>query len=231
MIPCLGKPRYKPLVRLRADIWNNLKRKSLKKKKWRPLITFLERKKRWKKKRPVVISYEHKPLPKFPIYHRYRYQKNLFIRKGIKIRYGNLQEYKIKKIALQAKRRSWIGFAHRLEQNAISIVYRFKFTATYGEAAIHFKRKHIFVNDSSKKLYIRKGDVLHFSPYIKELYLKRIWYKSNNRRTKRVKFQTHLNIDFDVNTFHFYFIENIKYFRNHPFRLPIEKLWRWYTRV
>ena len=229
MIPSLDKPRYKSLVRLRADIWNNLKTKSLKNKKWRSLISFLNR--RRKKKKPNLISYTHKSLPKFPVYFRYKYQKNLFIRKSIKIIYGNLQEYKIKQIALYSKRKSWMGFTHRLEQNAVTFIYRFKLTSTYGEALIHFKHKRVLVNGGSRKPYIRKGDVLHFNPCIEKLLKRRICYNFKFSKFRRIKYEIPACIDFEVSSLRFYFLDNIKYFKNHPFRLPFEKLWRWYTRV
>ena len=44
MIPSIDKPKYKGLVRLRIDVWNTLKTKQIKKKKWRTIIFYLKRK-------------------------------------------------------------------------------------------------------------------------------------------------------------------------------------------
>ena len=102
MIPSCSKPKYKSLVKLRFDAWQNLRSKKLKKKKWRLLITNLKKNYKYKKRRSL-LKYETTVLPKFRVYFRYKYQKNLFIRKTIKLLYGSLQDYKIKYVARTVK--------------------------------------------------------------------------------------------------------------------------------
>jgi len=81
MIPGRNKTRYKYLTRVQLDLWNTLKTKSFKKKKWRPVI------RRIKKQRPIprLLDYTVKPLSKFPVYHRYYYKNTLFIKQGLKL--------------------------------------------------------------------------------------------------------------------------------------------------
>jgi hypothetical protein len=253
MIPSLDKPKYKPLIRLRADVWNNLQEKNLNKKKWFFLISLIQRKtKRLKGKVPKVRDYYKREVSKFPVYARYRYQKNLGLRLHIRFIYGRLQDYKIKQIAIRSKKLSWLGYTRKLEQNVNSFLYRAKLVITYGEAKIHHKRDRIYVNGNSKEIYLTKGDILHFRPDFEEVLKKRflrnyffssststfIRIKQKNRKItefKKKNFKTYFGIqicvDFDTNSFRFLFIQEIKYFKNHPFRVPFEKIIRWYTRV
>ena len=239
MIPSHNIPKYKILVRLRTDIWNTLRTKALKKKKWRILRSLLKGKRLFGKKRkrqPRILNYEVKALPKFPVYARYRYQRKLNTRQTIKLIYGSLQDYKIKSLALIGKTEAWRGFTKKLEQKAIVFLYRSKLTFTLGEAKIHFRHKRILVNNSCKIPYIEKGDVLHFTPIFEKLLKRRIYstfskYSKSRKRKKKIKFTNHNCVDFDPSSFRFYFIDNIKYYKTHPFYIHFERVWRWYTRV
>lgn len=253
MIPSLDKPKYKPLIRLRADVWNNLQEKVLNKKKWIFLISLIKRKtKRLKGKVPKVRDYYKKEVSKFPVYARYRYQKSLGLRLHIRFIYGRLQDYKIKQIALRSKKFSWLGYTRKLEQNVNSFLYRAKLVITYGEAKIHQKRHRIYVNGNNQEIYITKGDILHFQSDFEDVLKKRFLRnylfspsinpfiqlqqrKKKLSELKKKNFKTYFGIqtcvDFDTNSFRFLFIEQIKYFKNHPFRVPFEKIIRWYTRV
>ncbi|HEY6143409.1 MAG TPA: hypothetical protein VIV55_08350 [Flavobacterium sp.] len=253
MIPSLDKPKYKPLIRLRADVWNNLQKKNINKKKWRFLISLVKKKtKRLRGKIPKVRDYFKREVSKFPVYARYKYQKSLGLRLHIRFIYGRLQNYKIKQIALRSKKKSWLGYTRNLEQNVNSFLYRAKLVITYGEAKIHHKRDRIYVNGNSKEMYLIKGDILHFQPDFEEVLKKRFLrnylfnplvrpvfqIQQRNKKLSKVKkkflktfFGIHTCVDFDSNSFRFLFINKIKYFKNHPFRVPFEKIIRWYTRV
>src|SRR6478609_6420656 len=111
MIPSCSKPKYKALVRLRLDVWQNLKFKTLKKKKWRLLVTNAKKSPKLKK-RHNILNYEITVLPRFRVYFRYKYQKNLILRQTIKSIYGSLQDYKIKYLA--RNNNNWRNFAKRL---------------------------------------------------------------------------------------------------------------------
>lgn len=252
MIPSLDKPKYKPLIRLRTNVWNTLQKKNLKKKKWIFLISIIERQtKRLKGKIPKVRNYYKREVSKFPVYARYRYQRNLALRINIRFIYGRLQNYKIKQIALSSKKNSWISYIQKLEQTVGSFLYRANLVITYGEAKIHYKHKRIYVCGNSKEIYLKKGDTLHFRldfesllrrRLIKHYILKTSILLNNkvtilNRRIKKRKkkkkfyYGIHTCVDFDTNSFRFFFLKDIKYFKNHPFRVPFEKIIRWYTKV
>jgi hypothetical protein len=230
MIPSQLKPKYKALAFIKTDIWNTLKTKQLNKKKWRLLIARL--KKNRYKKRPHLLSYHAKAVIKFPVYHRYKYQKNLIIRTKIKLLYGSLQDFKIKSLAKKATQAQ--VFAQSLEQKSTTFLYRLGLTSTYGEAKIHYIHKRLIVNGSYQQLTIKKGDVLHFSPLFEKLLKRRIllsFSKQKNFKLRQRKLVGLNTVDFDPSSFRFYFLDNLKYFKNHPFLIPFEKTWRYYTRV
>lgn len=230
MIPSQLKPKYKALAFIKTDVWNTLKTKKLKKKKWRLLIARL--KKNIYIKRPHLLSYTAKAVSKFPVYYRYKYQNNLIMRTKIKLIYGSLQDYKIKSLAKKA--REPLAFTQSLEQKSTVFLYRLGLTSTYGEAKIHYIHKRILVNGSYQQSHVGKGDVLHFSPRFEKLLKRRILLGVSQKNVYKLRLRklTSFNsVDFDPSSFRFYFIDNIKYFKNHPFLIPFEKTWRYYTRV
>lgn len=247
MIPSKDKPKYKPLVRLRADVWNTLNKKRLKKKKWLFLVSIVKRRVKYiSRKLPKLRNYYKREVPKFPTYARYRYQKQLGLRLHIRFMYGRLQHSKIKKIALCSKKNSWSKYIQKLEQSVSSFLYRTHLVITFGEAKIHQKHNRIYVSGNSSKKYIQQGDILHFHPNLEILLKRRFLYhyigKTPNLLVKKFKsisfkkkstfyYGMHTCVDFELNSFRFFFLNNIKYFKNHPFRVPFEKILRWYTKV
>ena len=202
MIPSIDKPKYKPLIRLRTDVWNTLKKKKLKKKKWIFLISILERQtRRLQNKIPKVRNYYKKEVSKFPVYARYRHQKSLAIRLHIRFIYGRLQHYKIKKIAL-ANKKSWINYIQTLEQSVGSFLYRFSLVMTYGEALLHSKHQRIYVSGNSKEKYLKQGDVLHFRGDFENLLRRRLikFYLLNKFKPLNFKVQNKVK---SKNTFYF----------------------------
>jgi ribosomal protein S4 len=231
MIPSCSKPKYKALVKLRLDVWQNLKIKNLKKKKWRLLIANLKKSQKFKK-RSHILNYEITVLPRFRVYFRYKYQKNLFIRQTIKFIYGSLQDYKIKYMA--RNNNNWRDFAQSLEQSAPMFLYRSKLSSSYKEAQTNYKHQRILVNGNYLTSAVKKGDVLHFEKNYERVLRKRIKYMYNKRHyyiKRKEKYNFSSVVDFDVISFRFYFIDNISYFKNHPFILPLKRIWRYYTKV
>lgn len=228
--------KYKPLVRIRIDVYQDLTTKSFLKKKWR-LLTLLLTKKKKKKRKYCLINSNLKSLTKFPVYRRYQYQKFLFFRKSIRIIYGGFKDYRFKNIALSTKHTQWRGYAQKLEIKSFVFLSRLKLCFSISEGKIHYRHGRIYVNGINTKNYINKGDILHFSPLFEKLLKRRLAFifKRKTYVSKKNKFQRNLvrldkNIDFDVNSLRFYFLNKIKYFRNHPFLIRFEKINRWYNR-
>jgi hypothetical protein len=228
MIPGKNKPKYKALVRLRIDVWKNLKSKTFKRKKWRLLLSIVKRK-RQTKTFYNLIDYQTKNLSRFPTYRRYRFQKDLYIRIHIRILYGKFQNFHLRNLALKNKNKSWYNFGQSIEQNLCIFLYRMKLTNTYVEGKIHQKHKRILINGSYIKKTLNKGDVLHFSLDYEKALKRRIYRNFTN--FKRIKYGFHQCVDFDLSSIRFLFLDNIKYFKNHPFKLPFERLMRSYTRI
>ena len=143
-----------------------------------------------------------------------------------------MQDYKIKYLAKKA--RTPLTFSHSLEQKTPVFLYRIGLTSTYGEAKLHYIHKRIIVNGSYQELYIKQGDVLHFSPHMEKLFKRRLltsFCKTLNYKRSKLKLVGNNAVDFDPGSFRFYFISNLKYYKKHPFFIPFEKTWRYYTRV
>jgi hypothetical protein len=246
MLPGLYKPKYKPLPKIRVDVWANMKIKKLTKKKWKLLQIIGEiNRKRAKFQLLKTHDYSLRQVARYPVYFRYKYQKDLFLRLRLRFMYGFIKHAQIKKIALRSKRKSSLGYIHNLEQTPTSFLYRAKFVITYGEAKMHNTRRRILVNGRSRRAVIKKGDLLHFNNNLERLF-KRRWLKYYFNRTLKNEFDHSIFIikrkhkiylgiynyvDFDLNNFSFFFLENLTNFKNHPFRIPFEKIMRWYTRV
>lgn len=299
MRTALNVSKYKTLPRIRVDVWGNVLSKNFKRKKWSGLISTLKYKQRRRRKAKLSLPDHIKEnLPKFPVYHRYIYQNNLFIRIHIRLFYGRLQDHKIKKLCAKGKNQSYLTFIRNIEIKPPIFLYRAKLLNSYSEGVIHQKQKRFLINGSPNKKVVQAGDVLHFPqiyetflrrrlrlkrriinyrfylhnkfvlnwkpqafpdyPYINDLekiadeknkqknriaYLRRIkrimptrsLYNKNIKTIKKHVFKVDFVIneafDFDVNTFRFFFFDNIYYFKNHPFTLPYLRLKQWYTRT
>lgn len=218
MIPGRNTTKYKYLKRIQIDLWNTLKTKTLKKKKWRPLIKRIKR----QKKLPALISYQARSLSKFPVYYRYFYKNTLYIKQGIKLFYGALQDYRIKAMVLKAKKRGpgQLSFLQEFESRLFSFLYALKITKSISEARHHCKYQRVLVNGSPTQNTIKKGDVVHFNPYFQPIVVRRL-------RQKRLKFLP-FEIDFDPQSVRFYLIKEKTIF-SHPFMHKFQRVLRWYT--
>jgi len=218
MIPGRNTSKYKYLTRIQIDVWNTLKTKRLAKKKWRPLVKRAKR----QKKIPALISYQVKPLSKFPVYYRYFYKNTLYLKQGIKLFYGALQDYRIKAIVLSAKKRG-CGQVHSLrefEEKLFSFLYNLKITKSISEARHHCKYQRVLVNGSLTQKQIKKGDVIHFNSFLQPIVVRRF-------RQKRLKFLP-FEMDFDPQSVRFYLMHEKTVFW-HPFMHKFKRLVRWYT--
>jgi hypothetical protein len=218
MIPGRNTAKYKYLTRVQLDIWNTLKTKHLKKKKWRPLIGRIKK----QKKLPVLIDYQVRPLSKFPVYYRYFYKNTLYLKQGLKLFYGGLQDYRIKAMVLRAKKRKGgqIEFLRQFEEKLFSFLYNLKITKSISEAKHHCKYQRVLVNGLPTLHTIKKGDVIHFSRFFQPIVARRL-------RQKRLKFLP-FEMDFDPQSVRFYILHEKTVF-SHPFIHKFKRVMRWYT--
>lgn len=218
MIPGRNNTKYKYLTRIQIDIWNTLKTKRLKKKKWRPLIGRLKR----QKKIPALLDYKIRPLSSFPVNYKYFYKNTLYLKQGLKLFYGAIQDYRIKALSLRGKKRGngQIHMLREFETRLYSFLYELKISNTIGEAKQHIIYKRVFVNASNTQNIYKKGDTIHFSDFLQKIVIRRFMQK-------RLKFLP-TEIDFDPQSVRFYVIKDKTVF-SHPFIHKFQRVMRWYT--
>jgi hypothetical protein len=264
MIPSRSKPRYKICVRFKSNAWYIVRHKKFRKQKWQAtkLLTVT--------KIPLVVSSYKYELSRFPENFRFMFKHDLLSRLQIRWIYGRLQQYRIKQIALKSKKKSWFSYIQSFEQTPTSFLYRLNLISTYSEIVEHQKNNYIYISGNSKKRYLKKGDVLHFCPYFKNILkrrlvlnylkykikketkrrllsvpkikIKKIPYKILQKYFKSFKFSILFSfnsfyigiqtcVDFEPNSFRFLFLNDIKHYKNSPFRIPFRHIYRWYTKV
>ena len=248
MLPNSFNPKYQILTKITPDYGVFLHGKNFNKKKWK-LFKEIN-----KNQIPKVITYYTKFLSDQPIYSRLFFKTSIIERFQIKYLYKQPLYYKIKQIATKNKNRNWIGYIKFLEQTSISFLYRLKLVNSYSESLLHQRNRHIFLSGNPIRTHIRAGDYLCFSPILKNLIRKRIIINSALYKeelveplTKEIKeerekieelpplnnnkyyFGIQMFVDFEPNSFRFFFINEIKYFKNHSFKIPFESIYQWYS--
>ncbi len=250
MVPNRFKPKYRSLTKLTPDYGIFLHDKNFNKKKWK---LFKEVNKDQISK---IITYYTRFLLDQPVYSRLFLKTNIIERLQIKFLYKQPLYYKIKTIVKHNKHKTWVGYIKVLEQTSLSFLYRLKLVNSYNEVLIHQKNKHIFISGNSKRTLIKVGDYLCFSIIFKKLIRKRliINYSIYNEElleplTKEIEeekqekekqevpkqndnkyyFGIQTCVDFEPNSFRFFFLDEIKYFKNHPFQIPFESIYQWYS--
>lgn len=172
MLSSRFKPKYKILKKLKLDLWNTLEVKKFDRTKWKNLIEKIKERKK-SLVIPKVLNYQKKQLSSFPVYLRYSHKNFLFTRLQIKSIYGPIQHYKIKKVATNVKKKSWINYIRDLEQTPSSFLFRIRLFRTHSEGLIHNKYKRIFISNKVKKK-IKEGDTLHFRKDLENLLRRRL---------------------------------------------------------
>lgn len=252
MLPNRADLKYHVLTKLTPDFGVFLHEKSFNKKKWQ-LVKELNTNQISK-----VLAYHVRFLPNQPVYARFFIKTNIIERLQIKYLYKQPLYYKTKRIAKKSKRKNWFSYIKLLEQTSTSFLCKLKLVHSYNEVLLHQRNKHIFVSGNFARTRIRKGDSLYFSEIFKNLIRKRlvINHSAYNDEiieplTKEIKiereeiekskkerpdksdnkyyFGIQTCVDFEPNSFQFFFIQEIKYFKNHPFRIPFESIYQWYS--
>lgn len=248
MLPNRFKPKYQILTKLTPDYGIFLHDKSFNKKKWK---LFKEINKDQISK---VVTYYTRFLSDQPVYSRFFLKTNLIERLQIKYLYKQPLYYKIKRIAKQNKHKTWINYIKIIEQTSLSFLYRLKLVNSYNEILLHQRNKHIFISGNSTRTSIKVGDYLYFSTIFKKLIRRRIIINSSiyneellEPLTKEIEkekqeketlseqndnkyyFGIQTCVDFEPNSFRFFFLQEIKYFKNHPFKIPFESIYQWYS--
>ncbi len=215
MIPTRNAPRYKIILRTRLDVFNNIQKKCLYKKKWR-----IWRKARSRRRSTKLKSFDITSLSKRPNRYRYYFQKTLLYKQSIKMFYGWLQDYKFKAIVRTCTKWGAAAFIHKIERQLIYLLQRLNLTKTTKESKYFLEHHQVYLNGKVNKKSVSAGEVLHFTPKLKKLFRKRF--------IKSSKIILPSYIDLDVANFHFIFFSDWKSSK-FPFNLHFKRIWRWYS--
>ena len=220
MTPGINKTKYKYLPRIRIDVFNTLKTKTLKKKKWRQIVSLAKR----KKSQPVLTTHIKRSLPKFPTNLRYYYKNTIFIKIGFQLYYGSIQDYKLKIIIKRGLRtkpyNTETSIFRKFENRLESVLYNLNIVNSIGEGRHHIRYKRIFVNNDTSKREVDLNDVLHFSASLRTLAERRILKK----KAKILPFE----YDLEVSSIRFLMYRKKTTF-NHPFLHIFRRLSKWYA--
>lgn len=220
MIPGKKNAKYKYLPRIRIDVFNDLKTKILRKKKWRQVV----RAAKIKKQTPLLPTYAKQSLSKFPNNLRYYYKNTIHIKHGFQLFYGGIQDYKLKAIIRRGynaspkntKVRTFGEFEHKLD----FFLYSLKLVGSIAEARHHLRYGRVYVNQSTTKKRFGFGDVLQFSESLRRLSERR-FFKGPLKKLPP-------EIDFEVESIRFY-IHLPKTSFNHPYSSIFRRLSKWYS--
>lgn len=220
MIPGKNNTKYKYLPRIRIDVFNDLKTKLLRKKKWRQLV----RTAKIKKSSPLLPTYSRQSLSKFPNNLRYYYRNTTFIKRGFQLFYGGIQDYKLKAIMRRgyesSPRNSKVRIFGELEHKLEYFLYSINIVGSIAEGRHHLRYKRVYVNQSATKKRFSVGDVLQFSESLRRLAERRLF------RGPHRNFPS--EIDFEGESMRFY-IHSPKTTFSHPYSSMFRRLSKWYS--
>ncbi len=196
MLPTKIEPRYKRCLRIRTDPWEIIREnhKKFSRKKWKSSIII-----RKLRRKPIIPFFRDLNLTLlrryWPLYLRYHFQLHRNLRQSWKCFYGNLQDFKVKKIARQSS--SWQEFVKKHELRLDVLLYRCNLFNTVSQGRQWINHGHVTVNGkkvcNSKRL--QRGDIVeldeklqsHLRHKIKPLWRrlkKRSEWSSYLRKTK-----------------------------------------------
>ena len=220
MTPGLNKTKYKYLPRIRIDVFNTLKTKKLKKKKWRQIVKVAK----YKKPFPLLTTHKKRSLSKFPNNLRYYYKNTIFIKLGFQLYYGGIQDYKLKSIikrALNLRPHNTETFVFQKFENRLeSVLFNLGVVNSLGEGRHHIRYKRIFLNNDATKKEVKLNDILHFSHSLRKIAERRIFKKKARL----------LPFEYDLETSSIRLIIYTKKTTfNHPFLHIFRRLSKWYS--
>ena len=220
MTPGLNKTKYKYLPRIRIDVFNTLKTKKLKKKKWRQIVKVAKH----KKPLPLLTTHKKRSLSKFPNNLRYYYKNTIFIKLGFQLYYGSIQDYKLKSIikrGLKIRPHNTETFMFQKFENRLeSVLFNLGVVNSLGEGRHHIRYKRIFLNNDSTKKEVVLHDVLHFSPSLRKIAERRMLKK----KARLLPFE----YDLETSSIRLIMITKKTTF-NHPFLHIFRRLSKWYN--
>jgi hypothetical protein len=218
--PGINKTKYKYLPRIRIDVFNTLKTKKLKKKKWRQVVSLAKR----RKSQPVLTHHTKRSLSRFPTNLRYYYKNTMFTKLGFQLYYGSIQDYKLRAIIKRGLKikpaNTETSIFRKFENKLESVLYALNIVNSLGEGRHHIRYQRIFVNNDASKKEIQLYDVLHLSTSLRKLAERRILKK----KAKILPFE----YEFEAANMRFIMYKEKTSF-NHPLLHLFKRLTKWYA--
>lgn len=168
-----NKPLYKKFIRLRENVQYRRKLVKFKKRKWRPLLIYLKRLSKRRKKNFRTYDLNKYLLRKFNNNYKNRFRYNTILKKRFKLFYGGLLEKQIKTIVKkvlnkqnniikQLTSRNYL-FLEFLEKRLDLILYRAHFAHSVYTARQFISHGHITVNgkiERNHSFLLKQGDII-----------------------------------------------------------------------
>jgi len=173
-----NKILYKSFIVTKKNIQNRKKLNlfKLRKKKWKPLISYLIRLKYRRKKNFPIYDINRYFLPKMFNSFKQKFKYNHHIKKKIKLFYGGLRTEFIKNQVKKVVKRkvklikfclNFNSFFLNLMESKLDIVlYRSNFVSTIQLARQLILHKHVKVNNvivTNSSYFLKKGDIIYFN--------------------------------------------------------------------
>jgi len=168
------KPLYKKFLRLRVNAQDKKRLNLLKfkRKKWEPLISFIERKSKRRKNKFKAFDINRFGLPWYYNPFKKRFRNILFNKQKVSLFYGSIpgkQFKKHNKLLIKSKKNlpylfnNYILILNFFEKKIATILYRAKFVISVRSAKQLILHGHIMVNGKTITNYLYKldaGDII-----------------------------------------------------------------------
>ena len=255
MLPNRFKPKYQILTKLTPDYGVFLHDKSFNKKKWKlfkeinktqisKVVTYYTRfisdqpvYSRLFLKTNIIERLQIKYLYKQPLYYKIK-------------RIAKRNKHKTWINYIKIIEQTSLSFLYRLKlvnsYNEILLHQRNKHIFISGNSTrTSIKAGDYLCFSAIFKKLIRRRIIINYSSYndellepiTKEIEIEKQEIEKQNKGKQVVSEQSNNKyyfgiqtcVDFEPNSFRFFFIQEIKYFKNHPFQIPFESIYQWYS--
>lgn len=166
-------PLYKKLIKLRENIQDREKLLNFKRKKWKPLITYVLRSK-LKRRKKILRRFDMNKfiIQRYYNWYKNRYKNNNILKHKFKLFYGSLSERRIKKMAVRAVRKIRKNnnfltrnqhFLRLFDKRLDAVLYKAKFVYSIKYARQLIRSKKIVVNGETQNDYsyiLKTGDII-----------------------------------------------------------------------
>ena len=231
------KPLYKKFLNLKQNVQSRPRLLNFKKRKWKRLIEFLERSKKFKQTAKFKLyDYHRYPAQTFSFKNNFRHK--LHTKQKISYFYGGLSKKYIKSIIQTAQNRQKLQkktpnpktfFLEILEKRLDTVLYRSHFATSMRNARQLISHNHVLVNKklvSKSNFLLQKGDLIEVDTKLHKLI-------EINVKSRAAWPMPPKSLLINYRTLQISFIEDISFtnlFPHFPFWLDLHTLMKYYER-